>query len=88
MSFVWSMGGWTALVWLKGSGGLSTMQHLLCDLQAVGTNHSSHLRNKRGSGLPLLGVYEQAPPAAPVTSEVSKKEGSATKHHLLFFSLP
>ena len=31
-------GGWAPLVWAKGSGGLSAMQHLLHDLQVVGTD--------------------------------------------------
>ena len=39
-------------------------------------------------GLPPLGVCEQAPLVAPVTSEVSTKEGTATKYHLLLLSLP
>ena len=39
--------GQAPLVWGKGSGGLNVMQCLLHDLQAVGTNHSSHLRNQR-----------------------------------------
>ena len=45
--FVWPMDGWVPLVWAKGSGGLSTMQHLMHDLQVAGTNHRSHLKNKR-----------------------------------------
>ena len=39
-------------------------------------------------GPPPLGVHEQALPAAPVTSEVHKEAGSATKHHLLLPPLP
>ena len=34
------------------------------------------------------GVHEQTPPVAPVASEVSTEEGTATKHHLLLLSLP
>ena len=64
------------------------MQSLLHDLQAAGTNHSSHLRNQRGCSLPPLGICEQAPPIAPITSEVSKGEGTATMHHPLLLSLP
>ena len=39
--------GQVPLVWAKGSGGLSMMWCLLCDLQVTGTNHSSHPRNER-----------------------------------------
>ena len=46
-SLLWAMGGQAPLVWAKGSRGLSTMWHLLCELQVEGTNHSSHLRNQR-----------------------------------------
>ena len=38
--------------------------------------------------MPPLGVCEQAPPVAPVTSEFGKKEGTATEHHPLLLSLP
>ena len=34
-----------------------------------------------------LGVCGQGPPAAQVTSEVSKKEGTATKYHTLLLSI-
>ena len=34
-----------------------------------------------GHGPSSLGVCEQVPPAAPVTSVVSTEEGTATKHH-------
>ena len=54
------------------------------DLQAVGANHDS----RGGHGLPLLGVHEQAPPVAPVTSEVSTEERIATEHNLSLLSLP
>ena len=40
-----------------------------------------------GQGPPPQGVREQAPPEGPVTSEVSKEEGTATKLHSLL-SLP
>ena len=69
----WATGGWAPLVWAKGSGGLSMMCHLLCDLQVAGISHRSHL--KRGRSPPPLGVCEQAPPVAPVISEVGKKRG-------------
>ena len=39
-------------------------------------------------GLPPLGVCEQAPPAAPATTEVSKKEGTATECNTLLLPLP
>ena len=46
----WSMGGQARLVWGKGSRRLSATRCLLRDLQTMGTNHSSHLRNQRGAG--------------------------------------
>ena len=63
----WAMGGWAPLVWAKGCWGLSTMWCLLHDLQMVGTNHSSHLRNQREDGLLPLGLCEQDPPVATFT---------------------
>ena len=75
-------------MWAKGSGGLSTMWHLLHDLQAVGTNHRSHLRHQRGPWPTASRACEQAPPVAPVTAEVGKEEGSAAEHHPLLLSLP
>ena len=44
---MWAIGDHTLLVWAKGSGELSVMMCLLSDLLAVGTKHSSHLRNQR-----------------------------------------
>jgi len=41
-----------------------------------------------GCGLLPLGVCEQAPSAALVTSEISAEEGTATKCHPLLLSLP
>ena len=38
--------------------------------------------------MPPLGVCEQAPLAAPATSEVSTQEGTATEHDQLMLSLP
>ena len=38
--------------------------------------------------MPPLGVCEQALPVASATSEVSKKENSATNHYLLLLSHP
>ena len=43
--------------------------------------------SRGGCGPPLLGVYEQAPLADPVTSEGTTEEGIKTKHHLLLFLL-
>ena len=57
----------------KGSWGLSATRCLLHNLQMVGTDHSSHLRNQRGYGQPPLGVNEQASPAILVTLQVGKK---------------
>ena len=39
-------------------------------------------------GPPPIGVREQAPPVATVTSEVSTEEGTATEHHLVLLSFP
>ena len=49
MPLVQAVGGWSPPVCIKGSGGLSTIWHLLCNLQVAGINHSSHLRNQRGA---------------------------------------
>ena len=38
--------------------------------------------------MPPLGICEQPPPAAPDTSEVGKKDVTATKHHPLLLSFP
>ena len=78
MPLVRAMGGQAPFVWTKGSRELGATWRLLHNLQVVGTNHSSHFRNQREDGLPPLGVCEQAPPAAPVTSDVSKEEGTVT----------
>ena len=43
---VQAMGGWIPLMWANGNRMLGTMRCLLCDLQAVGINHSSRLRNQ------------------------------------------
>lgn len=56
-------------------------------LQVVGANHQVISDSKDGLGLPPLGVCEQAPLAAPVTSEGTKEEGIVTKHRLLLLSL-
>ena len=57
---------------LRAVDGLSAMQHLLHDLQGVRTNHNSHLRYQRGLRPLPLRACEQAPPVAPVTSEVGR----------------
>ena len=90
-----SMGNQVPLVWAKdsrvgepeanhdvlsggvGGGWLS----LLFDLQVAGQTTAIILGTKWGHCLPTQGVCEQSPPAAPVTSEVGKKEGTATEHH-------
>ena len=61
------------------------MWHLLNVLQAMGTNHSSHLCGA------WLGVCEQAPPGPQshhLPLEVGKEEGTATRNHPLLLSLP
>ena len=77
------------------------MWYLLCDLQVAGTDCSSCLRGQReewpATTEGLRVGCEWAPPAAPVTSGVSKKkkkkerkkkEGTVTKHHMLLLSPP
>lgn len=44
---VQATGGRAPLVWAKGSGRLSMMQHLLSDIQAVRANHRRNLRHQR-----------------------------------------
>ena len=44
--------------------------------------------SRGGSGLPPLGICEQAPLATPITSEGTTEEGTVTKHHPLLLSLP
>ena len=53
-----------------------------------GQTATAILDSKCGHDPPVLGAGKQAPPVAPVTSEVSREEGIATEHHLLFLSLP
>lgn len=72
----------------KSSEELSMMKHLLCNLQAAGTNTAVISDTRGGHGLPPLGVHEQAPPAAPGTSEVGTEEVIATEYHILLLSLP
>ena len=43
---------------------------------------------RSGHGPPPLGVREQAPLVAPIISEGTTEEGTATEHHLLLLSLP
>ena len=86
--FAWDMSDWVPLVWVMGCRGLSKNKCLLWGLQVVGTNHGSHLREQRGHGSPPVGVSEQAPTVAPVTSEATKEEGTTTEHHLLLLSQP
>ena len=82
------MRGQAPLVWAKGSVELNRMWHLLCDLQEAGTDHhSNHLETREGHGFPPLGAHEEAPLAAPVTSEGTTVENIVTEHHLLLLSL-
>ena len=57
------MDTWAPLAWAKGSEGLSMTWYLLCDLQVVGTNQSSHLRNQREAlgVVNMLHVWPQSP---------------------------
>ena len=59
----------------------------MSDLQPAETNTAVISDTRRRHGPPPLGVCEQVPPAALVTSDVSKEEGSATEHHPLLLSL-
>ena len=42
--------------------------------------------SRSGCGLPPLGVPEQAPLAAPITTEGTTEKGTAIEHHLLLLS--
>ena len=54
-----------------------------------GQGQTTSFTDSRGGHGPLpLGVHEQAPPAYPITSEGTTEESIATKHYLLFPSLP
>ena len=67
--------------------GLRLAGSLLHGLQAAGA--TTAISDSRGEhGPPLLGICEQAPLAAPVTSRSGTEEDAATEHHPLFFSLP
>ena len=44
--------------------------------------------SRGGYSPPSLGVHEQGPPEAPVTSGVTTEKGTATEHNLLLFLLP
>ena len=73
--FAWArMGSWVA-------------GHLLHKVWVVEANHHGHLRLRRWAWPTTTGVYEQAPPMAPVTSGVSKEEGTATEGYPLWLSL-
>ena len=67
---------------------LSATGHLLHGLQVVGANTTVITDSRGGCGPPPLGVCEQVPPEAQVTSESGIEEGSATEHHPLLLSLP
>ena len=54
-----------------------------------GGQTSTVISDSRGGHCPPpLGVYEQAPLAAPVTSEGTTEEGTVTEYHLLSLSHP
>ena len=55
----------------------------MCKGQATGVISDTTV----GHGPPPLGVYEQAPPVDPVTSELGTKEDTATDYHPLLLSL-
>ena len=74
--------GWQSLLC-----GLNAVGSFLCGLQASGAK-AVISNSSGGCGLPSLGILEQAPPTAPITSEVSTEEGTATEHHKLLLSLP
>jgi len=58
-------GGWVLRLMLQGRRGQTTA--------VISETRGRH-------GLPPPGVCEQPPTVAPVTSEVGKKEGTATEH--------
>ena len=89
---LWAAVGWTPLVGLTAVQGAGR-----CQVQCVGScvvyrqqgQTTAVISGTRGGrGLLPLGVCEQAPLAASVTSEVSKEEGTATNHQWLLLSLP
>ena len=99
-SLSWAMGNLSLLVqatgrqaphvWAKGSRGLRATgtSCMIYRWQGQTVVVISEARGRHG--LPPLGDCEWAPPAATVTSGVSKnkKEGTATKHHTLLLSPP
>ena len=82
---VWAT-SWGPLVWAKGSRGWATVP-LAWFTGGRGQATAGISDTRGGHGQPPLGVYEQAPPLTPVTSESSKEEGTATKHHPLWLSV-
>ena len=77
----------TGYRWRRLPCRLSGTGCLLHGLQVAGAN--SVISNFKGRcGPPPLGVLEQAPPTASVTSEVGPEEGTATEYQPLLPSLP
>ena len=87
---VQATGGQAPLVWAKGIRGLSATWCLLHELQGTGTDCGSHLRGQREAQFATsggLGVGSTCDPNH-LRGWQKRKEGTATKHHMLMLSLP
>ena len=67
---------------------LSMKGYLLCGLQMVGKTTSVISDSRGGLGMPPLGLCEEAPAVAPVTSAFGTDEDTAKEHYSLLPSLP
>ena len=67
------------LVGAKGSGGAKCNAAPLAQYRQRGWTTAVILDTRGGHGPPPLGVCEQVPPAAPVTSEMGTEEGTANR---------
>jgi len=83
-----AIGGQAPLVWLRAAGS-QAQRSTSCVIYKRQEQTIAVMSDTRGGrGPPSLGVCEQAPRAAPATSEVGKEEGTATEYHPLLLSLP
>lgn len=67
---------------------LSMMRHFLHCPQLLGQTNKVISDTRDGHGPPPLGIHEQIPPEAPVTSEIGTEKHTATEHHPLLLSIP
>ena len=91
MLLVLATSGQTPIMWAKGIRGLCVTWCLLHDLQVAGTDCGGHLRGQREAWLATTGglsVGSTSNPSHLRGWQKRKKEGIATKHHMLLFSLP